>query len=191
MFTSDGLRQYFYAFTAHFGQRVEGEGKRKPVWQALPSLLYGQFRRLKMGRKLRRVYAKRLCGRAANWKRPSRAWGIQTAFIERLNLTLRHLVAVLSRRGWALAQNREGLRWRMAIAAGYYNFCRTHHGSRVPMGEGRFRGRTPLMALGVTNHCWSDHEFITHPVYQGAVAQPGWDVFDSQRGEKYAHDSCK
>jgi len=78
---------------------------------------------------------------------------------------LRHLVAALSRRGWALAQNRQGLRWRIALAAGYYNFCRTHHSLRVPMGEGHFRGRTPAMALGVTDHCWSVHEFITHPVY--------------------------
>lgn len=30
VFTSDGLRQYFYALTAHFGHWVTEEGKRKP-----------------------------------------------------------------------------------------------------------------------------------------------------------------
>jgi hypothetical protein len=62
VFTSDGLRQYFYALTAHFGQWVEEKGKRKPVWQVLPSLLYGQFRKVKVGRKLKQVYTKMLCG---------------------------------------------------------------------------------------------------------------------------------
>jgi hypothetical protein len=60
--TSDGLRQYFYALTARFGQWVEEKGRRKPVWQALPSLLYGQFRKVKVGRKLKQVYTKMLCG---------------------------------------------------------------------------------------------------------------------------------
>jgi hypothetical protein len=62
VFTSDGLRQYFYALTAHFGTWVDEEGKHKPVWQALPSLLYGQFRKVKVGRKLKQVYTKMLCG---------------------------------------------------------------------------------------------------------------------------------
>ena len=62
VFTSDGLQQYFYALTAHFGTWVEQEGRRKPVWQVLPTLLYGQFRKLKVGRKLKHVYTKMLCG---------------------------------------------------------------------------------------------------------------------------------
>ena len=91
---------------------------------------------------------------------------IQTAYVERLNLTLRHLVAALRRRTWALASTVQGLRWRVALAAGYYNFCRTHHALRVPTGEGCFRGRTPTMALGVTGHRWTVQEFITYPVYE-------------------------
>jgi hypothetical protein len=55
VFTSDGLRQYFYAMTAHFGVWVEEAGKRKPVWQVLSSLLHGQFRKVKVGRKLKQV----------------------------------------------------------------------------------------------------------------------------------------
>jgi hypothetical protein len=90
---------------------------------------------------------------------------IQTAFIERLNLTLRHLVAALRRRTWALAHTGQGLRWRVALAAGYYNFCRSHQALRVPTGDGRLRRRTPAMALGVTGHRWTVQEFILHPVY--------------------------
>jgi hypothetical protein len=73
--------------------------------------------------------------------------GIQTRYVERLNLTLRHLVSALRRRTWALAHSVRTLRWRVAL------------------GGGRYRQRTPAMALGVTGYPWSVEEFITHPVY--------------------------
>lgn len=169
VFTSDGLRQYFYALTAHFGQWVEQAGKRKPVWQVLPSLLYGQFRKVKVGRKLKQVYTKMLCGERSVLRTVLQSiglsGGIQTAYVERLNLTLRHLVAALRRKTWALAHSVRTLRWRVALAAAYYNFCRTHHSLRMEVGQGRYRQRTPAMALGVTGHVWSVKEFITHPVY--------------------------
>jgi transposase-like protein/IS1 family transposase len=169
VFTSDGLRQYFYALTAHFGQWVAQDGKRKLTWCVLPELLYGQFRKVRVGRKLKQVYTKMRCGERSKLQAALAAIGlsgqIQTAFVERLNLTLRHLVAALRRKTWALAYNARTLRWRVALAAGYYNFCRTHHALRIPMGQGRYRGRTPAMALGVTGHVWSVKEFITHPVY--------------------------
>jgi IS1 family transposase len=168
-FTSAGLRQCFYALTAHFGQWVEQQGRRKPVWRALPTLLYGQFRKVKAGRKLKRVYTKMLCGERSALRAVLQATGltgnIQTSFVERLSLTLRHLVAALRRQTWALAYNVRTLRWRVALAAAYYNFCRTHHALRVPMEQGRYHGRTPAMALGVTGHVWSVQEFITRPVY--------------------------
>jgi IS1 family transposase len=169
VFTSDGLQQYFFGLTAHFGEWVKEAGRRQPGWQVLPTLLYGQFRKLKVGRKLKQVYTKMLCGQREDLETTLQDMGltgkIQTAFIERLNLTLRHLVAALSRRTWALAHHIQGMRWRIALAAGYYNFCRPHHALRLPLGQGRFRSRTPAMALGVTGHRWSVQEFITHPVY--------------------------
>jgi IS1 family transposase len=169
VFTSDGLRQYFYALTAHFGQWIRQEGKRKPVWQALPSLLYGQFRKIKAGRKLKRMYTKMLCGERSVLQAVLQAIGlsgqIQTAYVARLNLTIRHTVAALRRRTWALAHSVRTLRWRVALAAVYYNFCRTHQAWRVDMGNGRYPGRTPAMAWGVTGPQWRVCAFITHPVY--------------------------
>lgn len=43
VFTSDGLQQYFYALTAHFGVWVEQGGRRKAVWQVLPGCCTGSF----------------------------------------------------------------------------------------------------------------------------------------------------
>jgi IS1 family transposase len=173
VFSSDGLRQYFYALTAHFGQWAQAEGKRPPVWQVLPELVYGQLRKIRSGYHLKYVHTKMLCGTRSQLterlQRVGLSGQIQTAFIERLNLTLRHLVAALRRRTWALAYTGRGLHWRVALAAGYYNFCRPHHALRVPLGDGRFRRRTPAMALGVTGHCWRVREFILHPVYASGL----------------------
>ena len=94
---------------------------------------------------------------------------IQTAFVERLNLTLRHLVAALHRRTWALASTGRTLRWRVALGAGYYNFCRPHHSLRVPLADGRYRRRTPAMALGLTGHPWTVRDFLLHPVYDAGL----------------------
>jgi IS1 family transposase len=129
-FTSDGLRQYYYAITAHFGQWVPQAGKRKPVWQPLPDRLYGQFRKVKLGRKLKQVYTKMVCGERSAMTETLQDIGlsgqIQTAFVERLNLTIRHIIAALQRRTWSLAATIRGLRWRVALGAAYYNFCRCH-----------------------------------------------------------------
>jgi hypothetical protein len=78
VFTSDGPRQYFYALTAHFGQWVNQEDKRTPVWQALPALLYGQFRKIKAGRKLTRVYTKML-----RWRTVGATRGLAVDWLER------------------------------------------------------------------------------------------------------------
>jgi transposase-like protein/IS1 family transposase len=168
-FTSDGLRQYYYALTAHFGEWVPQEGKRKPVWQPRAALLYGQFRKVRAGRKLKQVYTKMLCGERAAMTETLQDIGlsgqIQTAFVERLNLTIRHMIAALHRRTWSLAHRLRGLRWRVALGAGYYNFCRCHAALDLTLPTGRKRRRTPAMALGITGHPWSVKEFITHPVY--------------------------
>ena len=123
VFTSDGLRQYFYALTAHFGTWVDEEGQRKPVWHVLPSLLYGQFRKVKVGRKLKQVYTKMLCGERsalhAVLQSIGLSGGIHTSYAERLNLTIRHTVVALRRRTWALAHSVRTLRWRVALAAGW------------------------------------------------------------------------
>jgi IS1 family transposase len=158
-FTSDGLRQYFYAITAHFGEWVSQEGKRKPVWQPLSNLLYGQFRKVKIGRTLKQVYTKMLCGErsamTATLQNIGLSGQIQTAFVERLNLTIRHLVAALRRRTWSLANSLRGLRWRVALGAGYYNFCRCHAALDLALPNGRKRRRTPVPATYVVRRDFS------------------------------------
>jgi transposase-like protein len=45
LFTTDGLKLYFYALTAHYGQWIQSDGAGKPVWQVDAELLYGQVKK--------------------------------------------------------------------------------------------------------------------------------------------------
>ncbi len=164
-FTSDGLNLYFYAITPHWGSWTVVEGKRKPVWLVAPELLYGQFRKIRVGDKLKDFYTKMICGTRAEFQQVLQSIDltgkIQTAYVERLNLTLRHIIPALHRRTWALAYSIHTLRLRVALGAAYYNFCRPH---QALTGIGK-HDRTPAMAAGITDHCWKVREFVLHPVY--------------------------
>ncbi len=110
LFTSDGLNHYFYALTAHFSQwLVLGRrGRNVPRWQVEPSLIYGQVKKSYRRRKLVRVSQVMRLGTEAALKAALQELGLSgrlnTAFIERVNLTVRHGVAALARRSWATAQ---------------------------------------------------------------------------------------
>lgn len=52
--------------------------------------------------------------------------GLNTSFIERLNLALRHGVAALSRRTWATAQRVEQLQTGVEWWRAYYQFVKPH-----------------------------------------------------------------
>ena len=95
---------------------------------------------------------------------------INTAFIERVNRTLRAHVPGLGRREEGLAKTEPGLRRRGVLFMGYYNLCLPHASLRealpqpVPTkGNGspkKWRSRTPAMAAQVTNHVWTMKEFL-------------------------------
>jgi hypothetical protein len=97
VFSSDGLKLYFYVLTAHFGQWLPEVGQAKRVWCALPGLLYAQVQKIQRRRRLIRVDHKMLCGSAEAFSVRLQMLGlsgrIQTAFIERVNLTLRRSLA--------------------------------------------------------------------------------------------------
>ena len=167
VFTSDGLNHYFYALTAHFGRWVEASGQRKLAWQVRPELLYGQMRKLKSGYRLKRISTRVLCGTRGRMRETLQAMGlsgkVMTAFVERLNLTLRELVAPLSRRTWSMAHDEHTLRLHLEWGRAYYHFARPHESLRL-QGPARCRDRTPAMAAGIARRRWSVHEMILMPL---------------------------
>src|SRR3989454_6467682 len=55
-----------------------------------------------------------------------RSWHINTAFIERVNLSIRQHVAAVGRRVATLCKGEDGLRQQLALYHVYYNFGLDH-----------------------------------------------------------------
>jgi len=90
---------------------------------------------------------------------------INTAYIERLNGTFRQRMAMLVRRGRALARHPETLHGSMYLIGTVYNFCTNHRSLRVaillPRNRRHWVHRTPAMAAGITDHRWTVRELLS------------------------------
>lgn len=88
VFSTDGLKHYFYALTAHVGKWETVEG-RKPVWVLLTDFVYRQVIKHQRRGKTVEVERRVLVGEANTYAERLRQEGlsgrINTAFVERLN----------------------------------------------------------------------------------------------------------
>jgi transposase-like protein len=91
---------------------------------------------------------------------------INTAFIERLNGTFRSRLGSLVRRSRSLARQSQTLHYGMYLVGCVYNFCTEHQSLRLPglVGGHKWLKRTPAMASGITDHCWSVDELLVYKV---------------------------
>jgi IS1 family transposase len=103
VFSTDGLRHYYYALTSHFGKWEREEGK-KPVWVMLSDFLYAQVIKHQRRRRTVEVERRMLVGEEGEYRKRLKAGGqserINTSYVERLNLTIRQNVSKLTRRTW-------------------------------------------------------------------------------------------
>ncbi len=180
VFTSDGLNVYFYALTAHFGQwlQVVRRGRNVSQWQVARELIYGQVKKIYRRRKLVQVTHVMRLGTEEDLKIALQGLGLSrrlnTAFIERVNLTVRHGIAALARRTWATAQQPPHLLAHLEWWRAYYHFVRPHASLRVTLLHPRarsgkliaqcYRQRTPAMAAGRTNRRWTTQEVLCSPL---------------------------
>jgi IS1 family transposase len=134
LFMTDGLKDYAMALLTHVGQWVQSSRQQtrgpvpKPRWMPLPQLLYAQvvksYRRRRVVRVRHRVVFGTLAG--VNRVLATTGWQINTAFIERVNLTIRQHVAAVGRRVMTLCKHEAGIRQQLALYQVYYNFCLPH-----------------------------------------------------------------
>jgi hypothetical protein len=97
-------------------------------------------------------------------------WQINTAFIERINLSIRHHVAAVGRRVATLCKGEDGLRHQLALYHCYDNFCLPHSSLWRPLlqpestnGTGsakQWQPGTPAMAAGVADRVWTLREVL-------------------------------
>src|SRR3989441_3157787 len=140
LFLTDGFREYMTALLTHYGSwvqppRRQGKGPMpKPRWMPLPRLLYAQVIKTVRRRRVVRVCHRVVFGtvEAVQQVLAACGWQINTAFIERLNLSMRQHVAALGRRVTTLCKHEDGVRQQLTLYHVYYNFCLPHASLRVP-----------------------------------------------------------
>ena len=178
LFLTDGFKEYATALLTHFGQWVQPERRQAtgPTPQAAldappPAALCAGGQDCAAAAPGPRAASGRVrhpgggpavlaaCG-----------WQINTAFVERLNLSLRQHVAAIGRRVSTLCKGEDGLRQQLALYHVYYNFCLPHASLRQPLlqpepdprhGLGqKLAPLTPAMAAGLTDHVWTLREVL-------------------------------
>ena len=97
-------------------------------------------------------------------------WQINTAFVERLNLTIRQHVAAVGRRVTTLCKHEAGLRQQLMLYQVYSNFCLPHASVRQLLaqpepthGTGSARQWhpcTPAIVAELTDHVWTLHAVL-------------------------------
>jgi IS1 family transposase len=178
LFLTDGFREYMTALLTHYGQWVQPPRRQatgptpKPRWMPLPQLLYAQVVKTVRRRRLVRVQHRVVFGTLETVNAVLAPLGCQinTAFIERLNLTIRHHVAAVGRRVTTLCKGEEGLQQQLVLYQTYYNFCLPHASLRQSLPEPiptngtgsakQWRPYTPAMAAGLTDHVWTLREVL-------------------------------
>jgi IS1 family transposase len=178
LFLTDGFKEYLTALLTHYGQWVQPPRRQstgpmpKPRWMPRPQLLYAQVIKTVRRRRLVRVRHRVVCGtlEAVQQVLAACGWQINTAFIERVNLSIRQHVAAVGRRVITLCKGEDGLHQQLTLYHVYYNFCLPHASLRVPLpqplptnGTGSaktWQPRTPAMAAGLTDRVWTLREVL-------------------------------
>jgi len=182
LFLTDGFREYMTALLTHYGHGVQPPRHQatgpapKPRWLPLPQLLYAPVVKTVRRRRLVRVTHRVVFGtlEAVEQVLAACGWQINTAFVERLNLSLRQHVAAIGRRASTLCKGEDGLGQQLALYHVYDNFVLPHASLRQPVpqpvpthGTGaatQWRPQTPAMAAGLTDHVWSLREVLLYRV---------------------------
>ena len=189
LFLTDGFKTYTTALLTHFGQWVQPARRQtagpipKPRWMPLPQLLYAQVIKAYRRRRIVDVTHRVVFGTglAIAQVLARCGWGINTAFVERLNLDIRQRVAAIGRRVNTLCQGEAGVRDQLTLFQVYHNFVLPHASLRQPLpqpeptnGTGsakQWRPCTPAMAAGLTEHVWSLKEVLLYRVPPWPQAQ--------------------
>ena len=161
LLVSDGLRAYVRAWKKAFRTPLHTGRRGRPPLLAWPEVVIGQVVKVKEKGRVVGVLQCVVQGTAELVMRllPARQ-GISTAYIERLNATFRARLAPLVRRGRALARKAQTLEAGMFLVGTVYNFCTAHQS---------LEGKTPAMAAGLTDRCWSVEDLLSY-----RVAPPPW-----------------
>jgi hypothetical protein len=173
---ADDHRPYPQAILKIFGvtrhrRRRHGRGRKKhPDLKPPPGLLAGIVSKLRDATgNLVRVRKKKLFGRLKDVRRCIEQLGlghdVNTAHIERINGTMRTQQTRLARRTRNVSRADTWLRWALSLWRDWYHWIRPH---------GSLTGRTPAMAMGLTDQVWTVSQYMRYPVHVGQFQRAIW-----------------
>lgn len=175
-FTSDKLPAYVTALVANYSEaepppekRGRGRPRRKPKRIMDKQLRYAQVDKRRQGGRVVEVRRRIIFGQEGDIDVILKADGcgsqVNTAYVERNNLTMRQNVGRLVRKTLSFSKNEHYLRRHIALEDAVYNFVKPHRSLRRPIQRStdkrrRWEQRTPAMAAGLTDHIWSIEELL-------------------------------
>jgi IS1 family transposase len=174
LFTSDEYKGYPEAILEEYHIEVEfpKTGKpgrpRNPIMLPHPDLNYVQVVKTRNNGRVVKVETKLVFGTQEKvdeiLSNCTVSNSINTAFVERSNLTSRQCNKRLARKTIAFSKKKEKLEQQFNLFLGYYHFCRPHGGLTLtldkPENKRKYQRRTPTMAAGITDHIWDVKELF-------------------------------
>ena len=116
-----------------------------------------------------KVRARALYGRLKAIKARVAALGIgttvNTSHLERFNGTMRCQQARLARRPRCVSRDGRRLQWSPRLWRDLYHWVRVH---------GSLEGRTPAMAIGLSDRAWSALDYVRHPIHVDEITLAIW-----------------
>ena len=177
LFTADDLPHYAQPILQTYGvlvtpPRTGRPGRpRAPFWAPSPSLRYAQIIKR---RERDQVIEKRVVivfGDQGEIQDLLAENGqvMNTSYVERRNLTLRHDNRRLTRKTLSFSKREEMLTHQLSLSFAYTHFVRPHASLTVKTPNLRTKAQTPMMAKGLTDHIWTMDELLSFPLDANAV----------------------
>lgn len=174
LFTSDKLTAYLGALinnysVPHFYERVRsGRPPKQPGRKFNEGLLYAQIDKQRENGRVVEVRRRVLIGEEGEVLRILEGKQINTAYVERDNLTSRQSNGRLVRKTLSHSKKADNLSRHLELEDAIFNFVRPHLSLRValthPRKTRKWQRRTPAMAAGLTDHVWTLEELLSYRV---------------------------
>lgn len=175
LFTSDKLPVYVAALIANYStpeplpaHRGRGRPRQTPRRVVDTALLYAQVDKRREQGHVVEVRRRIIFGAHDIITKVLGGHQINTAYVERDNLTSRQSNGRLVRKTLSHSKKSSFLRRHLALEDAVFNFVRPHQALRIavrqPTRGRKWQQRSPAMAAGLTDHIWSLEELLSYRV---------------------------
>ena len=175
LFTSEKLPAYVAALMANYStpepppaQRGRGRPHQTPRRVLDVQSLYAQVDKRREQGRVVEVRRRIIFGARDIITKVLDGQQINTAYVERDNLTSRQTNGRLVRKTLSHSKKSYFLRQHLELEDAFFNFVRPHQALRIALPQptlGRkWQRRTPAMAAGLTDHIWTLEELLSYRV---------------------------